>query len=319
MLLAILADFGTVGASTAIGAKLNALAAHIAVFAEFIHAGGASLTAVLAKDLLLAAGLTVGAMVACVDGTFHTQLVGGTNIHTAEADAALLAEIAVYLAVALRTIGAMHALVNGASLAEDGTRFRGAVFTNADAFRAQHTLFTPALDFKVTAAALGAVPLSLGGTVDTQNAVTQVFGARAANAGTAITGAAFLAPQLALVITLFAFGAVAAAVYGTGLTHRVADLLVGTAIADFVSGAIRAGSTLDTQIHTGIALITVLTIGRAVDPILTVGAEMPRKHGQGARRKQAQHQYQCQQKTADSFRLFHKVILLYVVHKLGRG
>jgi len=88
---AVFADLGTRRAGSASGADLNAFAAKVAVIAEFVSTGGASLAAILADDLLFAAGLAVLTVITLGDSTFDAKHMGCADLSAVSADTAFLA------------------------------------------------------------------------------------------------------------------------------------------------------------------------------------------------------------------------------------
>ena len=106
-------------------------------------------------------------MIAVRDGTIDTHLVCGTNISTGCANAAFRTELAA--AVALRTLRAVHAGLNGTLLADDGAFFFTAVQAGRRTILALTAFLAPASHIKITLLALGAMASSFGSALLAEN------------------------------------------------------------------------------------------------------------------------------------------------------
>jgi len=132
------------------------------------------------------------------------------------------------------------------------------------------------LNLEIAPSALRTVPLSFRRTLDAEESLSQINAASITYILAGLAIATFLTPRYGFNITLVTTWTMGTSINSASHTDRVANLLIGTAFTDVVSGALRARSALNAQFDAGLALITFLAIGRAIDPILAVRAGMSR-------------------------------------------
>ena len=143
MLLAVRANFSTVGASAAIGTNLHAVAAQIAVETESVRTAAAHFAAALANCFVLAACFAIRAVKPVGNRTFHTKVMRGANIRTVGANTAFFAVFLAAVAVASLALGAVKPFFNRTFLTNNFPHFFGAIIANGRTIVAPFACFTP--------------------------------------------------------------------------------------------------------------------------------------------------------------------------------
>ena len=208
--------------------------------------------------------VAVGAVMAVTDGTFLTNhrtcFTGAAlvDLHTVAAQTALLTP-AGGIEIADVAAGTMASFVRGTIFANHHSVDTGALLVQLHTVAAHTALLAPARSVKIAAVAAGAMGSFVCGafyanhhSVDTGALLVQLH--------TVAAHTTLFAPARSGEIASITTGTVGTFFNSTLQAYIVADLLVGTAVADLRAGAIGALTAFNTQIHAGITLIALLAV-----------------------------------------------------------
>lgn len=124
--------------------------------------------------------------------------------------------------------------------------------------------------------------------------LTQKYAAIVAAFDALAASAALFAPHFRIHIAIVAIRAMIALVQGAIHANIV---IAAVLITNLPAGAIGTLSAFQAQFAAFSALITVFTIGRAIDPIITIGAPVSRMYRQRGGRNHSDHHNERQQHT----------------------
>ena len=167
--LAVGADDGALLAGAAILTHQHAFRAQIAAFAECFGTFQTVLSAALTKGHVPNIAFTAGAMEARGNGAIQTEILIGIDLGAVAANAAFHAEFSAAFTVALRAIGAVHPVVDGAFLTDGFSHLLGAVVTGRTAIHTLAAFIAPFAHIKIALVAVGAVITVIDGAFLTNN------------------------------------------------------------------------------------------------------------------------------------------------------
>ena len=234
----------------------------------------------------------VGAVMTVIHGTFLAKAqacftgAGSVHIDTVLAQTALLAPFShgKITLVAAKTMGSIAKSTVYAKLDSMGDR---AVLIVVHAFVALAAFVAKMCNLAIAFVTAGAMGPLVYGTFKAK-AQPVVGGARSVYIDTILAQAALLAPFSHSKIASLTVGAVGTLIISALQAHIVARFLVGAAVTDFRAGAVGTNAAFDAQLYAGITFVAFAAIGRAVNPILAIGAGMPCMNRNGERRNHAQ-------------------------------
>ena len=192
----------------------NAIGAQITILTERIGTFQTAFSATLAKRYILNVAFTAGAMEAGGHGAVKAEILVGIDLGAVAANATFRAELAATFTVALRTIRAMHTIVDGTFDTNDLSCLLTAVQTGRTTIVTLAAFLTPTRRFEITLIAVGAVMTVIDGAFLADHR-THFTGATLIKLRTIGAQHALLAPALHIEIALFAIRAVASIANGT--------------------------------------------------------------------------------------------------------